>query len=343
VQNRKEYLKHLLLETRWTQKDREWLLQYLNEDDLSELQEVAAEAYNADLFAAVPLLEKAHSERILESIHQRIRERAAQPLHGMETRVVKVSWFRRWQVAAAAIVVLVAGVCYFALQRKPLPPVVITAAGQRKTIALPDGSKVYLEPGSSLQYANDFGKEERSVNLQGEALFEVNRDDSHPFIVGSSLINTKVLGTSFNMEAKKAGEAKVVVLTGMVEVQAKEEGDHHRLQVIVTANHSAIYNKASHHLETTDAADDARFYLQRQQGRFVYDGTELSKVVNDLERYYNVTISVDRKLQHCAFYGDVNTMDDLDKALNLIAVSLNAKITRNNSISSYEINGGSCQ
>lgn len=335
MQNSKEYLKQLLQETRWTEKDGEWILQYLNENDLSELQEVAADAYNADLFTAELLLERAHSERILERIHQRIRER--------EMVMLKVSWFRRWRVAAAAIVILTAGICYYTLTRKPATQLIVMAEKQRKTIALPDGSKVYLEPGSSLQYAGSFGKEERNVALNGEALFEVNKDDEHPFIVASPLINTKVLGTSFNMDARKAGEAKVVVLTGMVEVQAKAQGDKGRLQVIVTANKSAVYTKATHHLETADAANDVRFYLQRQQGRFVYDGTTVINVVNDLERYYNVTISVDRKLQHCAFYGDVNTMDDLEKALNLIAVSLNAKIKKDSSGNGFIIEGGSCQ
>jgi hypothetical protein len=62
-----------------------------------------------------------------------------------------------------------------------------------------------------------------------------------------------------------------------------------------------------------------------------------------LERYYNINVTVEEKLQHCAFYGDVNTVDDLEKALTLIAVSLNAKISKDSSGTGYLISGGNCR
>jgi ferric-dicitrate binding protein FerR (iron transport regulator) len=338
VQNRKEYLKHLLHERNWKQEERDWLLQYLNENDLTILKEIAGDAYNADLFTEEPLLEREVSERILRSIHERIA--------GQRLSVVKTNskWLRPWKVAAAAaIILLAAGIGYLNVVKKPVKQLIFVAEKQRKTLKLPDGSLVYLEPGSVLKYTGDFGKEERTVALTGEAFFEVQHDAVHPFIVASSLINTTVLGTSFNMEARNAGEARVVVLTGMVQVHANDSKDKKGQEVILTANKRVVYNSTTHQLQMSDAPDDAKFYAQKQQGRFIYDGAELIKVVNDLERYYNINVTVEEKLQHCAFYGDVNTVDDLEKALTLIAVSLNAKISKDSSGTGYLISGGNCR
>ncbi|MBW8683797.1 FecR family protein [Chitinophaga rhizophila] len=335
MQNRKEYLKQLLHQKEWKQEDRDWLLQYLNENDLTDLQEVAAEAYYAELPIEGPVLEQAHSARILERIHQRISV--------PKGTIVRSMWFSRWKVAAAAIIILAAGVGIVSLFRKPVKQLMVVAEKQRKTFTLPDGSVVHLEPGTVLQYADDYGKKARNVTLTGEALFNVEKDDKHPFVVASSLISTKVLGTSFNMEVKSTAEAKVVVLTGMVQVAAQDGKDTEGKKLILTANKRAVYNKATQLLEMSDATEDAWFYSQRQQGRFVYDGEELIKVVNDLQRYYNTEIRLDRRIQHCAFYGDVNITHDLEMALNLIAVSLNAKINKDKSGNGYTIAGGNCQ
>lgn len=336
MQNRKEYLKQLLHQKEWKQEDRDWLLQYLNENDLTDLQEVAAAAYDADLLNTDPVLEREHSARILEKIHQRIGT-SRQP-----AAVVRKIGFSRWKVAVAAIIILVAGAGVLSLLRKPVKQLLVTSGMQRKTVTLPDGSIAYLEPGTTLKYTGNYGRKERNVTLTGEALFKVQKDDKHPFIVASSLISTKVLGTSFNMEARNVTEARVVVLTGMVQVEAKGEENQEDKEVILTANKGAVYNSNTHLLEMSDATDDARFYSQKQQGRFIYDGEEVIKVVNDLQRYYNIEIKVDGRIQHCAFYGDVNIVDDLEKALDLIAVSLNAKINKDRNGNGYVIAGGNC-
>ncbi|RFM36556.1 FecR family protein [Chitinophaga silvisoli] len=334
MQNRKEYLKHLLHNRDWTQEDRAWLLQYLDEKDLTELQELAAEEFNADLFTAEPVLAREDSERILRNIHQRITAKPQlQP-------IVRRLW---WKVAAAAMLVLAAGIGYYEVSHPPVKELIVLSGMQRKQVTLPDGSKVFMEPRSSLKYKGDYGKAKREVVLSGEALFDVQHDNAHPFVVASPLINTRVLGTSFNIEARDPREAKVVVLTGMVQVQAIDGNSKDGQEVILTANKRAVYNKTTDQLQMSEASDDARFYLQKQQGRFMYDGTELMKVVNDLQRYYNINVTVDKRLQHCAFYGDFNTIDEPEKALNVIALSLNARIKKDSTGNGFTISGGSCQ
>lgn len=334
MHNRKEYLRQLLHTEEWTIAEREWMLQYLDGNDLSELEEIAAEEFDADLISVKHTLDRKLSEKLLKRIHKDI------PIPTVsKERKIRVYALR---IAAAAAVLLAVGIGYYRLSRKaPLQQVVATAK-ERKTITLPDGSLVSLEPGSSLQYPQQFDQEKREVNLSGEAFFEVAHNEKQPFVIHSPLINTTVLATSFNIEARGDREARVVVVTGRVQV-AKGEPDSNEQAMIVTANNSAVYNKDTDHLVMKDATDDARFYAQKRSGRFIYKGVPLEKVVNDLERYYDITIETDKKIRSCAFNGDFDAGDDLEKALTLIAVSLNANIHKDSTTNSYRITGGSCQ
>jgi ferric-dicitrate binding protein FerR (iron transport regulator) len=335
VHNRKEYLRHLLHTEEWTIAEKEWMLQYLEGNDLSELEELAAEEFDADLITVKHTLDRKLSEKLLKRIHKDMPMPAPS-----KVRAIRVYSLR---IAAAAAILLAAGIGYYSLTRQTSRQQVVTTAKERKTVTLPDGSLVSLEPGSTLQYPERFDEQTREVNLSGEAFFEVAHNEKQPFVIQSPLINTTVLATSFNVEARDAKEARVVVVSGRVQVLAKGQPDNDTKAMIVTANKSAVYNKATDHLEMEDAADDARFYSQKRNGKFVYKGVPLEKVVNDLERYYNTTIRAEKKIGACAFNGDFDGDDDLDKALTLIAISLNANIHKDSSTNSYRITGGSCQ
>lgn len=335
MHNRKEYLRHLLHTEEWTIAEREWMLQYLDGNDLSELEEIAAEEFDADLLSVKHTLDRKLSEKLLKRIHKEMPIPTVS--RGRKIRVYSL------RIAAAAAVLLAVGIGYYRVSRQAPPQQVVTTAKERTTVTLPDGSLVSLEPGSTLQYLQQFGQTKREVNLSGEAYFEVAHNEKQPFVIHSSLINTTVLATSFNIEAHNAEEARVVVVTGRVQVLAKGETDSNAQAMIVSANKSAVYNKATDQLEMKDAADDARFYAQKRSGKFMYKSVPLEKVVKDLERYYHTTIGTDQRIRSCAFNGDFDIGDDLDKALTLIAISLNANIHKDSSTNSYRITGGSCQ
>lgn len=335
MHNRKEYLRHLLHTEEWTIAEREWMLQYLDGNDLSELEEIAAEEFDADLISVKHTLDRKLSEKLLSRIHKDMLIPAVS--RGKRIRIYSL------RIAAAAAVLLAAGIGYYRLTRQAPPQQIVASAKERKTVTLPDGSLVSLEPGSTLQYPEQFSERTREVNLSGEAFFEVAHNEKQPFVIHSSLINTTVLATSFNIEARDAKEARVVVVTGRVQVLAKGETASNEQAMIITANKSAVYNKATDQLEVKDATDDARFYAQKRSGKFIYKGVPLGKVVNDLERYYNTTIETEKRIRACAFNGDFDGNDDLDKALTLIAISLNANIHKDSSTNSYRITGGSCQ
>lgn len=333
--NRKEYLKQLLNKDNWTAAEQEWMMEYLDANDFAELQMVAAEYFEADIIAVKHILDKRLSDRMLKNIHQRI---------GIKDSSFKgIFRLYKQKIAAAAVVLLLAGAAGYMLLQHRVKQKVFATTSERQTVKLPDGSVVYLEKNSSITFPEVFDKKNREVTLKGEAFFEINHDARHPFIISSSLINTTVLGTSFNMEVHEGNIARVVVVSGMVQVNTKESQPHKNEALVLTANKSAVYNPASDDLQLQDATDDARFFAQKMSGKFIYKGDPLAKVAADLQRYYNVPVVTDQRSAQCRFYGSFNTVDDLEKALSLIAFSLDARVKKDNTSSGYIIVGGNCK
>lgn len=77
----------------------------------------------------------------------------------------------------------------------------IAANGQKSTISLPDGTKVMLNSGSSIRYTSDFNVKNRDIDLNGEAYFEVARNEKIPLVVSARQMKVEVLGTKFNVRA----------------------------------------------------------------------------------------------------------------------------------------------
>src|SRR5690606_29105984 len=93
-----------------------------------------------------------------------------------------------------------------------------TTWGQKSTITLSDGTTIKLNSGSRLRYPEAFDEGLREVHLEGEAFFDVARNEHSPFVVRTKSVTTRVLGTSFNIEAFPDEQISVTVATGKVEV-----------------------------------------------------------------------------------------------------------------------------
>ena len=106
-----------------------------------------------------------------------------------------------------AIICIPIGICFSYLlindfvNKEQVPLIVKTERGEKSTIILPDGTNVILNSSSRLKYSNDYGKKNRSVDLEGEAYFDVTRDTKKEFIVHTNNLDIKVIGTSFNISS----------------------------------------------------------------------------------------------------------------------------------------------
>jgi ferric-dicitrate binding protein FerR (iron transport regulator) len=205
----------------------------------------------------------------------------------------------RWLPAAAAaiLVLLVAGAAYFLHASRPLPALAQrhTAAGETARLTLADGSIVQLNSNSTLAYPATSDAKTREVYLQGEAYFEVAKDAAHPFIIHSGRLQTRVVGTSFNVYAyRHASRQEVTVLTGRVVVTDSSSGRAVALRPAQKAVLSAAAPLA------VELVADPKLSIAWQQGQLVFEQATLAEITDKLALRYGVTIALAAKrLQAC--------------------------------------------
>lgn len=213
-----------------------------------------------------------------------------------------------------------------------------TLSGERKNIRLADGTRVWLSPSSTLKYPREFKDAQREVRLSGEAFFEVAPDKSHPFIIYSGGIETKVLGTSFNISAYDSQEeVAVTVVTGKVNVTNTAGIE----KIELNANQRAVFYKPTTKLvkerkDLTDAPD----MLKRKEGMFVYRDERLQKLIGDLEEYFGKTVHVAEQIKNCKVMANFYVTDQLLDILEPIALSVNGTVEINND--GFYISGEGC-
>lgn len=112
------------------------------------------------------------------------------------------------------------------------PNEINVAKGSKSRIQLPDGSLVWINSGSTVIYSKSFSSEARELTLEGEAYFDVVKDPRHPFIVHTSGIDIKVLGTAFNVKAYKSEPTiEATLIHGSIEVIKKDEPNGSRIML----------------------------------------------------------------------------------------------------------------
>ncbi|MEB2777412.1 FecR domain-containing protein [Algoriphagus sp. D3-2-R+10] len=169
--------------------------------------------------------------------------------------------------------------------------------GQKISLTLGDGTRVRLNSGSSLIYPEEFKGAERKVKLEGEAFFEVFRNEKKPFVIQTAEIKTTVLGTSFNINTHSKG-IMITVVTGKVSVV---EGLQ---EVVLTKGMQAIYNPDDGSIltQSVDHYQEATAWMDE---RIVFRNVDLLESLNTLERWYGVEFDVKTKLrQGCKVNGN---------------------------------------
>jgi ferric-dicitrate binding protein FerR (iron transport regulator) len=190
-------------------------------------------------------------------------------------------------------------------------------------IDLPDGSKVWLNAGSTLAYLPSFGKDIRTVQLtDGEAYFDVVHDAHKPFVVLTGKIKTQVLGTSFNIRA--AAEMKkitVTVLGGKVAVIKKDAAP-----LFLLPNEQAEFNKETGAMgKSSVTAENTTGWIA---GKFRFHNEELEAIASELQRRYHVSfIFKTDELRNMRFNTGFNANDRLSDVLNDLAKTGNIKYT----------------
>lgn len=169
---------------------------------------------------------------------------------------------------------------------------VVNANGQRSTVTLPDNSEVFLAAGSKLVFPEKFAPGSREVKLEGEAFFQVTKNPHRPFIIHTGNVQTRVLGTSFRIEAFKDRPLIVSVATGKVRVD-DYTGNLVRSLAILTPGQQVTWNRRNA-VTSKIATDDVKSW---KDGRLVFNKQKLKEITNVLERWYDVKITYKNKVK----------------------------------------------
>jgi transmembrane sensor len=199
--------------------------------------------------------------------------------------------------------------------------------GKTSEIVLPDGSKVWLNAGSRLIYPEFFVDKNREVFLIGEAFFEVEHDDKKPFIVQTSELRIRVLGTSFNVSAYPTDHLIETVLTeGKVKLEQHNSGLFPETTELKPGQ-LAAFSKTERTMQLKTV--DTEHYTLWKQNLIKFESTDLSRVVKKLERYFNIRFKYDDPfLGGIKISGKLELSDHRETVLHNVADVASVKILK---------------
>lgn len=184
-----------------------------------------------------------------------------------------------------------------------------TPRGRQFCVRLPDGSKVWLNAASSLRFPIAFDAKERKVELTGEAFFEIAPAAGQAFTVSiGDHTAVQVLGTTFNINAyEDNGTVKTTLVTGKVRVQATQGST-----VLSPGQQATSMNGAS-----TVGNADMESVLAWRKGAFDFNHISVREFAGQLERWYDIDVTVDKSVQEMPFSGRVSRNTSLNELLQL--------------------------
>jgi ferric-dicitrate binding protein FerR (iron transport regulator) len=185
-------------------------------------------------------------------------------------------------------------------------------AGSRTSVTLPDGSLVWLNSNTTLSYPNLFSGKKRTVELDGEAYFEVEKDAKKAFIVKTGNRNIEVLGTTFNVEAyAKDTVFKVSLFTGKVRIYTGDEASDY---VYLNPGEAAELTGDAFRIKPANA-NSSRW----KDGLIILENNSFDEIMHLFERYYNLEIIVyNHEVRNLGYQGKLRIADGIDHALRVL-------------------------
>lgn len=188
-----------------------------------------------------------------------------------------------------------------------------TPKGGQYQVVLPDGTKVWLNASSSLEYPVKFDATERRVILRGEGYFEVTPDKKKPFRVISDKQTIEVLGTKFNVNTY---EDEMITKTTLLEGSVK----------VSLGNDISRVLKPGEQASTTGRNIDVRKVDTEQaiawyKGDFTFDEIELNMIMRQISRWYDVEIVYQHDVGDVKFGGSISRSKDIQEVLKVLSMT----------------------
>lgn len=285
----------------------EWAM--LANPDLRQMEEQLSALRQAPPKGVMPEEELAMLQRGLDRISpvrsipvvRRLSEIAA------EKPPYKVRKLVRWMAAASVFVLIAGGVLWrhsqpAAVAGRTAPVAILTAGrGARKMARLPDGTQLWLNAGTRIVLAQGFSHDRRELTLEGEAFFEVQHDEDHPFIIHTGALEVRVLGTSLNVRAYP-GESSMeaTLIEGKAEIGL---AGNPQSAIPLKPNEKMVFHNEDsgnplNYIRkpiVPDRTDGTIVETSWTKNKLVFRNETLSSLSTRLERWYDVTIVFDDK------------------------------------------------
>ena len=271
----------------------------------------------------------AYSRSHWEAEHTPLSDNQRQRMHNdIMSRVSALEDFKRhdkrrtlhtlWSVAAAVCLFVVAAfVGYKTAQHSVEEQTFVVEAdrGEQSSVVLPDGSRVRLNSESKISYTSSFNSKERTIQLSGEAFFDVARNEELPFIVKTNEVDITALGTKFNVRAYEDEGSIVATLVEGKIVTASE-----KQSLTLSPNNNSIFDRNSCTLKMSPV-ENAEHAVPWLRDEVVFKGETLAQVALLLERMYDVDIEFDDEQITTYKYHGLVRNNELHNILSLIVES----------------------
>lgn len=293
------------------------------------------------------------TELILDKLLHKIKEDQKNETPVNETPVVyKQRGYFRSFLKYAAIIVVTSGITWlindlifsnktpYAIANGDLKDYEVHVPyGSKTKIGLPDGTVVTLNSGSFLRYPARFDSVNRYAEIEGEAFFDVKEDVRNPFIVKTSEITIKVLGTKFNVKSYTDEKTvETTLISGSIEIYKNGEPTIKKNLILVLKPHQqAIYEKLSGdisiHSENSNSdlpplkpiqvrkKPDLDPVISWKDNRMIFRDESFSELAKKFERWYNVEIEIQNKDLSNALFSGIFENETIEQALNALKIA----------------------
>lgn len=246
---------------------------------------------------------------LLDKIHHEINLKR---LDNKNFKVISLPMVSKWLNRAAAILFIpLLGVVFYLLQNNNFQTnkftdlavdslEVIAPIGSRTVVQLSDGTEVNLNYGSKIKYPRNFSGNTRTIELSGEAYFDVAHNPENPFIVKTGKLDIKALGTEFNVQAYPGDDVVATTLVeGKVLLEKTISGNKSTCIGTMVPGQYVSCNFTSGKITSTKGNIDK--YVAWKDGKLVFDNEPITNVTEQLERMFNVEIDVDENVKYLTY------------------------------------------
>ena len=194
---------------------------------------------------------------------------------------------------------------------------VIVPKGQISEYVFSDGTHVWLNSGSRLRFPVHAGLSEREVFLEGEAYFDVARNDKQPFIVRTGAVDIRVLGTAFNVRNyPDMDQTETTLVEGSLEIH----NQNREVLATLKPGEQLKYTLSTQSAELTMV--DTGPYQAWREGKLIFRDKSLGEIAGNLERWYNVTlVFTNEKIKDYRFTGTILKYKPFDQILQAIRLT----------------------